>query len=103
MEKYFMIYVAFINIAAFFMMLIDKKLAQINGKAGAKKDHSTKTKYQRIPELTLLTAAFLFGAVGELLGMILFRHKTKKAKFVILVPLFILLNAAAVWFILYRV
>ena len=40
----------------------------------------------RIPEATLLMGA-VFGVVGALVGMYVFRHKTKKAKFVITVPL----------------
>ncbi len=40
----------------------------------------------RISEAALLFAAVL-GAPGALLGMIVFHHKTRKAKFVVLVPL----------------
>ena len=36
----------------------------------------------RIPEKVLLLAAFAGGSVGALAGMMMFRHKTKKAKFV---------------------
>ena len=45
----------------------------------------------RIPEATLLLVA-LFGPLGALLGMELFRHKTKHWKFKILVPLFLTLH-----------
>lgn len=44
----------------------------------------------RFPELTLLTLAALGGAVGALLGMLLFRHKInfgRKAHFVLSVPI----------------
>ena len=41
----------------------------------------------RIPEKVLLLAAFAGGSVGALAGMMMFRHKTKKAKFVISVPI----------------
>ena len=44
-----------------------------------------------IPEVTLLLVALL-GPLGALLGMELFRHKTKHAKFRILVPLFLVLH-----------
>ena len=54
----------------------------------------------RTPEKTLLTLAF-FGAPGALLGMLLFRHKTKHLRFQILVPLFTVLHAAAWGLFLY--
>ena len=36
---------------------------------------------------TLLLSAFAGGATGALAAMLLYRHKTRKAKFLILVPL----------------
>ena len=45
----------------------------------------------RIPERVLILCAFLGGAAGALLGMLLFHHKTRKWKFRILVPLALLL------------
>ncbi len=42
----------------------------------------------RIPEINLLSLAFL-GPFGALMGMLLFRHKTRKPRF-LLVPLFTL-------------
>ena len=41
----------------------------------------------RIPESTLLLCAFLLGAPGGLLGMIIFRHKIRKWKFRIIMSL----------------
>lgn len=43
-------------------------------------------KWQRISEKTLLTCSFSLGGVGAILGMNIFRHKTKHLKFTILVP-----------------
>lgn len=40
----------------------------------------------RIPEKTLLVTAFLGGGIGSVLGMYAFRHKTKRLKFVLLLP-----------------
>jgi uncharacterized membrane protein YsdA (DUF1294 family) len=44
----------------------------------------------RIPESSLLLIAFL-GPFGAYAGMLLFRHKTRKAKF-LLVPMFLILQ-----------
>ena len=48
----------------------------------------------RIRESTLLLVAALGGSLGALLGMELFRHKTKHWTFKILIPLFLLLHMA---------
>ncbi len=66
-----------INGITFFIYGIDKVKA-INNK-------------YRIPEKVLLLWAFL-GPIGGLLGMQLFRHKTKKAKFKVAIPLFLCLH-----------
>lgn len=62
---------------------------------GADKSKARKHK-QRISEKTLLVTAFFMGGIGAFFGMWVFRHKTKHWKFKILVPLFVILNAAAV-------
>lgn len=54
----------------------------------------------RISEHTLLIAS-LFGGIGGLLGMLLFHHKTRKWKFRILVPLFALIDALVIAFLLW--
>ena len=48
----------------------------------------------RIRESTLLLVAGLGGSLGALLGMEIFRHKTKHWKFKILVPVFLILHIA---------
>ena len=70
--RYLMYYLIIINIAAWLMYGLDKWKA----KSGA----------WRIPERTLLLTAFLGGAAGALAGMLLFRHKTRKPKFIVGVP-----------------
>ena len=44
---------------------------------------------------------FFGGAAGEFIAMLLVRHKTKHLKFMLLLPLFILLQLAAAGFAAY--
>jgi uncharacterized membrane protein YsdA (DUF1294 family) len=46
----------------------------------------------RIPEIVLLGFAALGGALGGLLGMYVFHHKTRKRQFRLLLPLFLFLQ-----------
>lgn len=48
----------------------------------------------RIPEATLLTLAVI-GPLGALLGMLCWRHKIRKPKFYITVPLLLIIEIAA--------
>ena len=79
------IYMVIMSIISFASMGIDKKRA-INKK-------------WRTPEKTLFIIAFLGGAAGSVLGMRIFRHKTKHMKFVIFMPLFLVLQIAALLYI----
>lgn len=72
------IYMVIMSIIGFVIMGIDKKKAIKRG--------------WRIPERTLLLIAFIGGALGSFIGMHFFRHKTKHIKFVVLLPLALLLN-----------
>lgn len=67
------IYLILMNALTFLLMLADKLLAQ--------------NKRWRIPEATLIGMAILGGSVGGLLGMYLCRHKTRKPKFSVGLPL----------------
>ena len=67
------IYLIIINIISFIFMGIDKLFAII--------------KKRRISENTLLFITIIGGSIGSTLGMILFRHKIRKPKFLIIVPL----------------
>ena len=55
----------------------------------------------RIPEKTLLLLALFLGAPGALIGMELFRHKTKHRLFTIGVPVCFLLNVLTVYGIVF--
>ena len=71
--KYLLAYLLIINAVAFLLMLVDK----LKSKRGL----------WRIPEATLIWSAVLGGSIGALMGMNLFRHKTKHPKFTIGLPL----------------
>ncbi len=58
-----------------------------------------KRKKRRISEKALLLLAFFMGAVGAFFGVFLFNHKTRKPKFVLGVPFFVVLNLAVIWFV----
>ncbi len=58
-------------------------------------------KKRRISEKTLLVSALCMGALGALLGMFGFHHKTKKPLFLFVVPLFLLLQMALLVFFLF--
>ncbi len=66
------IYLLLINVAGLLFMLADKRKA-IRGA-------------WRISETTLMTVAALGGSLGSLMGMYLFRHKTRHPKFSIGLP-----------------
>ena len=54
----------------------------------------------RVPEKTLLLLALAGGSIGALAAMVMFHHKTHKARFYIGVPLILLLGCvigAVVW------
>jgi len=76
---------AVINIGAFFIMANDKRKS-IRG--------SGKT---RTPEGVLFFLAVLFGSIGVYLGMLAFRHKTKRWYFQIGIPLLIVQNLATLY------
>ena len=54
----------------------------------------------RIPEGTLILLAAVGGSIGALLGMYLFRHKTKHLKFTLGVPAILIIQAALIYFLL---
>ena len=78
-------------------------LLAVNGMAfllmGLDKYKSIKGRW-RIKESTLLAVAFAMGGIGSLAGSLVFRHKTRKPKFRILLPAAVLLNLAVIWLVL---
>ncbi len=85
MNKYIVLYLIIINIIEFIIIGLDKLLA-------------IKHKY-RIPEFTLLFLSAIGGSIGAIIGMFFFHHKTKKSKFRILFPLFLILHIIIIYYI----
>lgn len=71
-------YILLINIYSFILMYLDKT-------------KSKKGKW-RIPEKKLFISAILLGSFGILSGMYTFRHKTKHLKFVIGIPIILVIQ-----------
>ena len=86
MEKIFIIYIVLINIITFSVFGIDKLKA-------------IKNKW-RTPESVLLGLSLMGGSAGGILGMYIFRHKTKKLVFRLAVPFFLILHIVLIYLIL---
>ncbi len=67
-----------LNLLAFILMGIDKWKAKSYG--------------WRIPESTLFTIAIVGGSIGAIIGMQLFRHKTRTRSFVYGMPAILILQ-----------
>ena len=78
MKTIIFIYIVAINLVAFFLSWRDKRAA-IKGK-------------WRVPEGNLFLVSLLGGGCGMFISMLLFRHKTRHLKFMIGIPLIIILN-----------
>ncbi|NFG25343.1 DUF1294 domain-containing protein [Clostridium botulinum] len=78
MIKVVLIYLLFINFIGFSIMLVDKKRAI--------------HKEWRVPEKTLIGISIIGGSIGMILGMFTFRHKTKHLKFLLGIPVIIIIQ-----------
>ncbi len=79
--KYFIIYLIIINIIAVIVTIVDK----------------IKAKYHkwRVSEAALLIISALCGSVGMYITMLIIRHKTRKLKFMLGIPLIFIVEFAA--------
>lgn len=84
--RYYLIFLAVMSVIAFLLYGADKRKAR-NGR-------------WRIRESTLLLTGFFGGAVGALLGMQLFRHKTRHWYFWLVNLLGLLVQAAVAYLII---
>ena len=83
--KIFLVYIAIISLVSIIVCIYDKKI-------------SKKNKVElRIPEKNLLILSALGGSVAMFVTMLLIRHKTKHVKFMLGIPLIIILQAAAIF------
>ena len=75
-------YLLVVNVVGFALMFVDKKRAQNN--------------QWRIKEATLFLTAAIGGSIGSMLGMKVFRHKTKHLSFLIGMPAIFIVQVALV-------
>lgn len=85
MSRVFFLYLLGINGLSFFLCIQDKSYARRKGR--------------RIAEKTFFLLSFFGGSVGMLVGMYLFRHKTKHKSFTIGIPLLLLLEMGVLLFL----
>ena len=78
------IYLVIINTLSFCIYYIDKRLA-------------IKHRY-RIPEKVLILVSILGGSLGSLISMMLFHHKTKHIKFLVLNPILLVVWMYIIFF-----
>ncbi len=81
--KYFFLYIALITLVTVIVTVYDKVAAKKRPK-------------HRVPEKTLLLFGILGGALGEYITMLLIRHKTQHKKFMIGLPVILVLHAVLI-------
>ncbi len=87
MDTVILIYLAIISIISVIVTVKDKYRAIKNG--------------QRTPERTLLLLSALGGSVAMLMTMMLIRHKTQHVKFMLGIPLIMLLQVGVLACLIY--
>jgi uncharacterized membrane protein YsdA (DUF1294 family) len=83
-ETFLLIWIAVLSVLAFALCLFDK--------------YSAIAKKQRIREKTLFIVSFLGGATAMFLTMRAISHKTKHKRFMIGLPIIILIHCFLIWF-----
>ena len=86
---YFYLYLAVVSVFAVILTIIDKLRAKFHT--------------WRVPEAVLLGWSLIGGSVAMLFTMLLIRHKTKHAKFMVGIPLIILLQIAVAVVIFFKI
>ncbi len=82
--KLFIIYLALINVFSIIVTAYDK--------------HAAVRHMRRIREKTLLILSFFGGSAGMYITMLLIRHKTRRIKFMLGIPIIFFLQCAAIFY-----
>ena len=85
--EYILIYFAVISLITIIVTVYDKKAAKKRPK-------------HRVPEKILFLLAILGGSVAEFLTMLKIRHKTKHKRFMIGLPVIMVMQVVILWLIL---
>ena len=83
--KIFLGYIAIISIISIIVCIYDKKISKKNRVE------------LRVPEKNLLILSAIGGSIAMFVTMLLIRHKTKHVKFMLGIPVIIILQAAAIF------
>ncbi len=86
-NRYLLMYICIINIVGYFIILIDK--------------YKAKRDKWRIKESTMLIVGLIGGALGNVLSMTMFRHKTQHKKFYIGMPIVAILHLVILIYLLW--
>lgn len=78
-------YILYINILTFILFGVDKLKAIKNRR--------------RIANSTLILAIFLGGAIGGLLGMVLFKHKIRKYYYLLSIGVSLIISSIAIYYL----
>ena len=81
----FLAYIAIMSIVSVIVCIYDKKISKKNRVE------------LRTPEKTLLILSALGGSVAMFITMLIIRHKTKHFKFMVGIPVIMIIQAVAVW------
>ena len=81
----FLAYIAIISIVSIIVCIYDKKISKKNRVE------------LRTPEKSLLILSALGGSVAMFITMLIIRHKTKHFKFMVGIPVIMIIQAVAVW------
>lgn len=84
----FLLYFIIISILSMLATAYDKKISKKQGK-------------RRISEKALIILAIMGGSIAEYLTMLKIRHKTKHKKFMIGLPIIIILQLALVFYLIF--